>query len=669
MSIGRDVRIRDLTMAPASVLGGLEPQLFAENRSDLLAEAYARATEYVPEWTDRGPDDAGTAILKVHATLIETAHRRLNRVPRRLALEHVGAAGVRALAGTAARAVGGIEIAEEVNAPTDVPGDTVFTTPAGPSGPVLEIAHGCTAVPGRVASAAVLADGWLVLDRIDPAYGVQPFGTRPHPPAEFWLGVDTAVTPAGTLTFAIELRPPPGRATAESVANQEIEPPPLLRWEAMTAAGAVELPVDADGTGGLRHAGVIAFRVPNLNWPSTLRPGQTSGTPLRWLRARLLTSTFPPQVRLRRITLNGVEALAARTIRDEIVEPIDRPAIGGARYRLAQVPVVPGSVILEIDESGAGLGTAAAGMVWTEMLNLVTARPDDRVFVLDPVTGLLSFGDGLTGRAVPEGYRNVLAREYRTAASTAGLPVPGALLSPELNLPDVVGLRVNTITSGSAGEATTALLRRGPEMIRSRGRGVAAADYASVALGTPGIDIARAHCLPGGDPGVGSAGPGTLGVVVVPRVTAADYSPRPDADFLQAVADHLAQEKGVAGARVVAMAPNYREVSVQALLVGKLGADLPRLVSAAREAIDNWLSPLGGGDGSGWAFGEAVRWNALVRMLLERVTRLEAVSQVSFTVDGRRRPGCADVALAPGELVWPGTHLLEAVPVGRGGAG
>jgi hypothetical protein len=163
--------------------------------------------------------------------------------------------------------------------------------------------------------------------------------------------------------------------------------------------------------------------------------------------------------------------------------------------------------------------------------------------------------------------------------------------------------------------------------------------------------------------------PGTLGVVVVPRVADTDRPPQPDADALQVVADELARKTGVVGARVVAVAPNYREVSVQALLVGGIGADLAQLVRAARDGIDTWLSPLVGGDGFGWGFGETVRWTALVRMLLDRVPDLEAVSQISFTVDGRRRPACVDVPLAPGELVWPGTHLLEAVPVARGGAG
>jgi predicted phage baseplate assembly protein len=275
----------------------------------------------------------------------------------------------------------------------------------------------------------------------------------------------------------------------------------------------------------------------------------------------------------------------------------------------------------------------------------------------------------LHGRAVPEGYRNVLARVYRTGGGTAGLPVTGDLLPPEISVPDLSGLRVTSISTGSDGESAGSLQRRGPAVIRSRERAVAAADYAAAALATPGVNVARAYCLPGVDPaGSGANSPGSLGVVVVPRVAARSQQPVPDSVTLQIVAEHLALEAGVVGARVVAVAPGYRRVAVQCLLVGAVGADLARLVSTARDRIDRWLDPLVGGDGSGWEFGAPVRWNALVRMLLETVPQLEAISQVTFRVDGRRRPACTDVELAAGELVWPATHLLEVAPTARGGA-
>jgi hypothetical protein len=135
----------------------------------------------------------------------------------------------------------------------------------------------------------------------------------------------------------------------------------------------------------------------------------------------------------------------------------------------------------------------------------------------------------------------------------------------------------------------------------------------------------------------------------------------PSVESLRAVADHLARTVGVMGADVVTAAPRYRDVVVQGLLVGRAGTDLATLVSTARDRIDRWLSPTVGGDGTGWPFGGTVSWDALVRILLAEVPALEAASQLSFRVNGRRLAPCADVPLAPDELPWPGAHVLEAV--------
>jgi predicted phage baseplate assembly protein len=666
---GRDVRNKDVTMRPAPVAGGLEPQVLPTTRQSIRAAVLARVDAYTPEWTDRGRDDAGVAIVKAHGTLAEAVHLRLNRLPRRLALDYLQAAGVRPLAAAPARAIGSIEVSERATAPLAVAAGTVFVTPAGATGPALETQDPTGALPGRLGAVAVLADGWLVLDQVDTLAGLQPFGARPRPPAELWIGLDIPVAPEGVLSLAVELVVPPGRPAVDAAATQENPSPPLIRWEAVAAGGAVELAVEFDDTRGLSRGGVIAFRAPGTpTWTPSMLPGRAAA-PLRWLRARLLTSTFSSDTRLKRILLNGVRAVAQRSVRGEVAEPVERRSSGGSRYRLARVPVVPGSVVLEVTESGDPFGGDDAGGTWQEVPSLAAAPPDARVFELDPTTGVLTFGDGVHGRAVPDGYRNVVALVYATGGGTTGLPRPDDLLAAERSVPQLTGLRVASITTGTPAETLTSLLKRGPTVIRSRLRAVAPADYAAAALAAPGVDVARASCLPGVDPaGGGAVSPGTVGVVVVPRVADIRHPPVPSTDTLRVVADHLARTAGVAGARVVAVAPRYREVAVHGLLVGAGGADLPGLVSAARDRIDDWLDPLVGGDGRGWAFGGPVRWNDLIQMLLGSVPRLEAASRVSFRVDGRQLPACADVVLSAGELVWPGTHLLEAVPAAGGGS-
>jgi predicted phage baseplate assembly protein len=331
--------------------------------------------------------------------------------------------------------------------------------------------------------------------------------------------------------------------------------------------------------------------------------------------------------------------------------------------------VIPGSVQLDIaDTSSDPFGVEAeTSSSWHEIDSLASADPDDRVFTLDPAAGILTFGDGLAGRTVPAGYRNVIARAYATGGGTAGLPRAGDQLSAERSIPGLTGATVLAITTGSDAEPPVALLRRGGASVRSRLRAVAASDYGSLALATPGVSVARVHCLPAHDGRLGGATvPGTVTVVVLPNSVDPKIRPMPSSELLAAVADHLGSRTGVLGATVVAVSPAFREIAVNALLVGAEGADLALLESATRDRIESWLSPTVGGDGTGWPFGGTVRWDALVRVLVAEVPQLDAVARLSFRVGGRLLPACTDVPLAPDELVWPGSHILETQRTGGG---
>jgi len=440
-----------------------------------------------------------------------------------------------------------------------------------------------------------------------------------------------------------------------------------LRWEAMTSSGPAELPVERDETNGLTQSGVLALRADTPGaWTARTLPGHTGDAPLRWIRARLVTAGYPPDLRLARVTINGVTARAARSVRNEVLEAIERPVNGRARYRLSQIPVVPGSVELEVvDASTDPFGTQtseALSSTWTEADDLASLGPDAQRFELEAATGIVTFGDGVHGRAVPEGFRNVIATVYATGGGTANLPAPGDTVTPQRSIPELTGAAVLSITTGADAETPGELVLRGPAELCSRGRAVAPGDYATLALGAPGVDIARAHCLPGRDPrSSGGVAPGVVGVVVVPAATARRVPPMPSPEALRAVADELARDVGVVGAEVVAVAPAYREIGVQAILVARPGSDLAAAGSGARDAIDAWLDPLHGAGGAGWPFGGAVEWDALVRRLLAEVPALTAVSRLSLRIDGRRLPACTNAVIEPGELVWPGSHLLEVV--------
>ena len=106
----------------------------------------------------------------------------------------------------------------------------------------------------------------------------------------------------------------------------------------------------------------------------------------------------------------------------------------------------------------------------------------------------------------------------RPAAARPSLPAAGDTVPPQRSVPNLAGALVLSITSGADAETAGELVLRGPAELSSRGRAVAPGDYATLALGAEGVDIARAHCLPGRDPrSTGGVAPGVVGVIVVPR--------------------------------------------------------------------------------------------------------------------------------------------------------
>src|SRR5262249_18326320 len=123
----------------------------------------------------------------------------------------------------------------------------------------------------------------------------------------------------GIMVAAAPGAPPP--VPAGGVAPLPVPPPPLLRWELLDGSSWQPLEVALDETGGLVRSGVIEVQLPR-SW-RTGRPPQLAGTAsLRWLRLKILYGRYPAPPSLRMILLNVVPALAARTIRDEALEPV-----------------------------------------------------------------------------------------------------------------------------------------------------------------------------------------------------------------------------------------------------------------------------------------------------------------------------------------------------------
>lgn len=679
-------------MVPGPGPAGIQPELVTATREAVRAAIRSRVAGFTPDWTNPETSDAGVALVRLFGTMAEPVLRRLNRLPEKALVEHLRIAEAEPLTPTAATALLQFTVAPAAGGSMLVPlGFQAGADPATGQGDqvVFETERALQATPATIASVAVEEAG--LISEVDlggaqaqPGAGapVPAFGARPRPGNALWIGLalpPDVASPSPSLAFGFVAAAPPGAppaAPAGGVGPLPAPPPPLLRWEILDAGRRVPVALLLDQTGSLRGSGVVELGVPR-DWRPARPPGSPNLPEGCWLRVELVQGEYSRPPLLAAVRLNVASAIAARSIRDEALERVaDGPDDGLTRLRVSQTPVLPGSLVIEVEDDpdgdvfGTGGGAQAAPLPrWKEAASLAGRGPSERVFVVDHATGEVTFGDGVHGARIPEGLGNVRAVIYRAGGGAAGAVGAGAVSTPITSVGFVTEVTNPDPASGGVdAESVANAIRHGSEELRAGGRAVTPADYAVLARRADGAQVARAHGVAGLHPDFpGVPIPGVAAVLVVaPDRPDRGGPPVPYEADLRAVADYLTRRVAPAGVEVIAVAPRFHLVRVEAHVV--LDPDLPQtdLLRQAAAALDRYLHPLVGGDtGSGWPFGGALRHVALVRRLLA-VDGVLAVPQLDVVLDGFRQAPCADQPIAPHALVWPDGH--ELLPVEQGGA-
>ena len=479
------------------------------------------------------------------------------------------------------------------------------------------------------------------------------------------------MAPTVALSVGIQVAAAPGSPPpvgAGGLTPLPVPPPPAIVWEVLDGSSFEVAEVVSDGTAGLGKSGVVALRLPR-QWRIGRPPGIETGG-LRWLRMRLLHGRYTADPEFVAVRLNVVPAVASRTVRNEVLEAV--PGVRGpnARLRLSQTPVIPGTLVLVVEHDEAEITAdesaesrderpdpGAPVTSWRAVDDLAPYGPDARVYVLDPETGILTFGDGLNGRALPRGFRNVRAIRYQVGGGKAGAVEAGQIKMLLSSAAFVTGVTNPTPASGGAdAESNQSALIRGPQEIRARGRVVTVADYALLALRSDGAQVARAHAVSGRHPAhPGRPIPGVVAVYIVPP-DRGEGAPIPDEQSLDAVARFLSRTVAPAGVEVVAAGPRYHTVRAEVGLVADPDFNTAAVVASTLDALDEYLHPITGGDDKlGWPFGGPLRYSALQRRLLA-VGGVSAIVRLNLVVDGVRRPRCSDFMTAANALLWPEGH-------------
>lgn len=646
------------------------PRLHPARRTDIVRELLARAAAYTPDWTNQRPGDAGYALALLFGELSEPVLQRLNRLPEKSFVEFLNAAGISPLPQQPARVM--LTFTADQGAPgsvlvprgfqtsvaaADGSGQTViFETERSVSAASLSMAAAFRKTGGlfeEIDLAAALVEGapaWL------------PFGARPPVGATLMIGLLGGTAPRGELSIAFVLAStdgaPPPFATGGDIGAAE--PGAFLKWEILDGTRFEAAAVVRDQTQGLTQSGIVELRVPE-RWRLGRPEGIDRDQAMFWLRVRLIHGEFATPPTVRSMYLNAVEAVAVRTVRDEVLEYV--PGSDRRRMRLSQLPVIPGTLELVVLEGGLeGDGETP----WSATDRLVTHGSTDRVYVLDAEAGEIQFGDNVHGMRLPRGFRHVVARSYQVGGGTAGRVAAESSFGLIQSLPFLIAATNPQAASGGRdGETREQTMNRGPEEIRTRGRSVTLADYELLARQAEGADVERAHAIGGRDIRFpGAVAPGSVTVLLVSSDRGGE-PPLPDAGSLEATARWLTAEVAPAGIQVVTGSPRFYRVSVRVSVVVKRAADVGSTVQSALQNLQDYLHPLKGGeDGDGWPFGGVIRYQALVRMLLDRSRGdLVAVSGLNLVVDGVLQGRCEDYAIAADALIWPAGH--EVLPVGE----
>jgi hypothetical protein len=506
-----------------------------------------------------------------------------------------------------------------------------------------------------------------------PFVSVRDVASAAHadPEPALYLGLDAAFPERPVTLYAAAVP----RAFAGAIVRAAAAAPltstalPPLAWEYWDGAGWAALTV-LDGTTGLTASGPVEFLT-----PANVAPLARFDQPARyWVRARSARNEPSGTQRLQGVFLNTTVALQAVTVSDETLGSSN--GLAGQTLRVARPPVLPGQALMVreaeplsalervrlVAEEGedavqervnAVTGSVETWVRWHEVTTFLRSDLRARHYLLDPTTGVVTFGDGQRGLIPPPGTASVRAT-YRSGGGPAGNVPVGAVTRIQTPRPGLATVTSPLAAEGGAPAETLAEVReRGPWTLRHRDRAVAAGDLEWLARQAAGTLVARARCLPGINRDLRFE-PGWVTLVIVPRGPGARLSP--GSGLITAVEDYLEARAfaGLAGgapARINVIGPGYLQMTVAAGLVPVDIAEAEAVKERALAALDAFLRPLTGGPaGTGWDFGRDVHASE-ISQVLEGVSGVSHVKTLAlWPAQAQHRLAIAAPPLAAGDL-------------------
>lgn len=250
-----------------------------------------------------------------------------------------------------------------------------------------------------------------------------------------------------------------------------------------------------------------------------------------------------------------------------------------------------------------------------------TVGKDARVFVVDPVEGTLTFGNGIRGRMLPVGSNNVLIDVYRVVPGARGNVAPHEIELVE-GRSELEVTNVLPAVGGRDAETIDEIKRRAPSILTSRDRAVTRVDFEQIARDASS-EVARAACEGRMEDD------GKVQVVILPHRREGERMPDP---FLAAgLRDHVSRylkRRCLINVEPDVRLARFMELDVNLQLRVRPNSNTDQVREAAEAFIRAFLDPYAGGlDGEGWPFGGTLYAQDFARMVSE-IPEVRHVSDV-----------------------------------------
>jgi hypothetical protein len=338
--------------------------------------------------------------------------------------------------------------------------------------------------------------------------------------------------------------------------------------------------------------------------PPTLDDTAIADRLITWLRLRPVPAT-PAQffwIGINAVTISQRARITGEQLLDGTGEPdqvvtLSRSPILPATVRLtATTPTGDVQLWQEIED----LGIAGPEVNVPDLRLPPGTEPDvsgpSQVFSVDAEAGTMLFGDGLHGARPQEGA--TLRADYEYSLGNRGNVGPGSIsVGPALPSGFKVANPVAT-WGGADAETTDEGQKQVSRYLQHRDRLVTAADFETVTLRTPGVEIGRVEVLPTYNPQLNGQGGDAAGAVTLMVIPAYDANqpeaPVPDREFLNTICTYLDTRRLVT-TEIFLRGPDYVGIWISVGIDAVPGINDGPVREAVKNAITRFLAPTAGG--------------------------------------------------------------------------